>query len=392
MKNTELRVAASVAFIFFCRMMGLFMVLPILSLYGNTIEGASLSLIGLALGIYGLSQAFLQIPFALCSDVFGRKRVMLFGLSLFLAGSLLAMVSDNIWMLILSRFLQGSGAIAGTSMALLADHSGESSRTWVMAIVGIAIGASFVLALIVGPIVAANGGLQAVFAVSSCLAFVAILVCLFGVSDNVARQSSKINDGFRSHVSNIFRNTKVYPYALGVFVLHLSMTSSFVVIPMILEEQYAIDRSLHGRVYLLVFFIALILMGPFARPSTDISRLASIYKVSAAMMSISLLLLAFMSGNYYFFIALLCIFFCSFNLMEALLPAMLSIEVDAEGRAGSMGVFSTFQFMGAFFGAWLSGICSQFFTMNLSFVLGAVSVLAMLFLFVLMQSRSSGDT
>lgn len=377
--------AGSVAFIFFCRMMGLFMVLPILSLYGSTIEGASLSLIGLAIGVYGLSQAFLQIPFALFSDVFGRKRIMLLGLSLFLAGSLLAMVSDNIWMLIFSRFLQGSGAIAGTSMALLADYSSESSRAWVMAVVGIAIGASFVLALIVGPIAAAYGGLKVVFAISSILALLAILACIFGVSDNSMRQSTTDRESFISRFVNTFRNKRVYPYALGVFVLHLSMTSAFVVIPLILEQRYSIDRSVHWQVYLLVFFIALMLMGPFARPSTNISRLVLIYQISAAMMSGCLLLLAFLYSHYFVFIALLCIFFCSFNLMEALLPAMLSLDVDAKGRAGAMGVFSTFQFLGAFCGAWLSGVFSQFFSMNLSFMVSAVSVLLMLIMFVLMK-------
>lgn len=377
--------AGSVAFIFFCRMMGLFMVLPILSLYGSTIEGASMSLIGLALGAYGLSQAFLQIPFALSSDIFGRKRIMLLGLSLFLAGSLLAMISDNIWMLIFSRFLQGSGAIAGTSMALLADHSSEGARTWVMALVGIAIGASFVIALIVGPIAAASGGLKVVFAISSLLAFLAILVCIFGISDNSMRQGVIDRESFASRLVNTFRNKRVYPYALGVFVLHLSMTSAFVVIPLILEQRYFVDRSVHWQVYLLVFFIALMLMGPFARPSTSISRLVLIYQISAAMMSGCLLLLSFLYSHYFVFIALLCIFFCSFNLMEALLPAMLSLDVDAKGRAGAMGVFSTFQFLGAFCGAWLSGVFSQFFSMNLSFMVSAVSVLLMLILFVLMK-------
>ena len=154
MTVVEIRTAIAVAFIFFCRMMGLFMVLPVMTLYGMELDGATFSLLGIAIGVYGLSQAFLQIPFAWLSDIYGRKPIILLGLAIFFLGSLGASFSEDIFSLIFFRFLQGAGAIAATSMAYLADNSSESSRARVMAVVGIAIGMSFILAMFIGPLLA----------------------------------------------------------------------------------------------------------------------------------------------------------------------------------------------------------------------------------------------
>ena len=184
MNSFELKSAGSVALIFFCRMMGLFMILPVLSLYGYDLKGATPLLLGLAVGIYGLSQASLQIPFAILSDIFGRKRIILFGLFLFFVGSFAAMFVESVWMLLICRFLQGSGAIAGTSMAFLADVSSPQSRARVMAMVGIAIGASFVLALVLGPFIAAERGLMGVFEVSAALAGIALLVAYLFIKES----------------------------------------------------------------------------------------------------------------------------------------------------------------------------------------------------------------
>jgi predicted MFS family arabinose efflux permease len=400
MNKSELQLAGSVAFIFFCRMMGLFMVLPILSLYGNDLEGASFALVGLALGVYGLSQAFLQIPFAMLSDVYGRKRIMLFGLFLFLLGSVCASFADNIWSLILSRFLQGAGAIAGTSMALLADRSSEEARARVMALVGIAIGASFVMSLILGPVIAGKWGLSGVFILSSILALLAIFVCWAGIKESPVSHQGAANSEMPAgkhkvsftNVLEHFNNKKVVAYVLGVFVLHMVMTASFIVIPLILEQQHGVNREGHWKVYLGVFLIALLMMGPLARPSSDVSRLSWIFQFSSLLMIVSMFSLAFFFGQYYAFLALLCFFFFAFNLMEALLPSMLSLEVGAEGRASAMGLFSSFQFLGAFCGGLLSGLMLEYLDYASVFVSAALWVLIVLLFFLNIKPRPSLKT
>lgn len=358
MNTFELKTAMAVAMIFLCRMMGLFMVLPIMSLYGQSLEGATLSLLGLAVGVYGLSQALLQIPLSMLSDVYGRKRIMLFGLSVFLMGSIGAIFADNIWLLIICRALQGSGAIAGTSMALLADISSVQARTRVMALVGISIGTSFVIALIVGPLLATHFGLQGVFVASSILAGLALVICFFLIEErrtNFHRGSIASN-----RFINVLKDSRLMAFAFSIFILHLVMTSSFVSIPIILEKEHLINRDLHWKIYLGVFSVAILFMGLFARPSSDPAKLKKIYINSTAAMACILFFLAGTYHFYYLLLSFLCAYFTCFNLLEALLPSLMSQQVDEQHRATAMGVFSSFQFLGAFVGGLLSGVLMQF--------------------------------
>ena len=358
MTTLEIRTAISVAAIFFCRMMGLFMVLPVISLYGTSIEGATLSLLGVAVGVYGLSQALLQIPLSMLSDLYGRKAIMLAGLFVFCVGSISAVFADNIYALIACRAVQGAGAIAGTSMALLTDVSSQQSRSKMMALVGISIGASFVLALILGPLLAANFGLQGIFIFSSVLAFVALLLCFFCI------QNGEMSDGLGGieiqKLLDVLKNQKILSFSLGVFCLHLVMTASFIAIPIVLELDHAVRREVHWQVYLGVFVVALLLMGPFARPSTDVTKLSRIYSVSTTLMILTLVLLAVCYKQYVIFLGLMCIYFTCFNLLEALLPSLLSRHVDEKGRATAMGLYSTFQFLGAFAGGILAGVLMDY--------------------------------
>lgn len=384
MSSLELKTAASVAFIFFCRMMGLFMVLPVMSLYGMELQGATLTLLGLALGIYGLSQAFLQIPFALLSDFFGRKRIILLGLLLFFLGSLGASFAENIWALIFFRFLQGAGAIAGTSMALLSDASSESSRAKLMALVGIAIGISFILALVAGPLLASINGLQSVFLFSSVLALAALLVAAFVLKEPSVRKNNY--EGWRAlftKVAQLTRHPVLRLYSFSIFALHLVMTSGFLVIPIILEKHYAFPREEHWWIFLSVFIVALVLMAPFAKPSGEVQRLTKLYGFCVLSMSFVLLALAILFESKYIFFPLLCVFFALFNLIEALLPSMLSIEVSESNRAGAMGIFSSAQFLGAFFGGVLAGLVLDNFDIAYVFVLCGTLFCCLSLLFVL---------
>ncbi len=392
MQNLEIKNAVSVAVIFFCRMMGLFMVLPVLGIYGLELEGATPLLLGLAVGAYGITQAGLQIPFAILSDVFGRKRIMLMGLSLFLLGSVLAIFADTIWLLIVSRLLQGSGAIAAVSMAYLADNSREQTRARVMALVGIAIGASFVAAIISGPLIASGSGLQGVFIFSAILASVALLICWFFVSDTARRPFKESWLSFKAldagevlrEFSAVLKLKGVIFFSLAVFSLHAVMTSSFIVIPVLLETYFELNRELHWKFFLGVFLVSVILMGPFARPSSDTKKLKSIFNGCVVILFLTLLGLGtFSAHSFYIFIALLVIFFTAFNLLEAMLPSLLSIVVDEHARARAMGVYSSFQFSGAFAGGLLAGIVMQTFTLLQVFLVSALLVLVVSILLTL---------
>jgi len=371
MSSFELRTASAIAAIFFARMMGLFMVMPVMSLYGMELKGASLTLLGIAIGVYGLTQALLQIPLSMLSDIYGRKRIMLWGLAAFVVGSFCAIFADNIWALIACRALQGAGAIAGTSMALLADSSTVQTRTKVMAFVGISIGASFVFSLIAGPLLANHFGLQGIFIASTILAVFAFAVCFFIIEEG----NVKLNrDRLGSHkFLNVMKDKTLMSFFISVFILHLVMTASFVSIPIILEQEHLFARDSHWKVYLGVFFVALLLMGPFARPSTDPEKLKKIYSGSTAIMGLVLLVLAVSHHAIYFLLFFLCIYFTCFNLLEALLPSLLSQHVDEQHRATAMGAFSTFQFMGAFFGGLSAGIVMQY--ANITYLLVGCGVL-----------------
>lgn len=386
MTTFELKTAVAVGMIFLCRMMGLFMVLPVMSLYGQNLDGASLSLLGLAVGVYGLSQAILQIPLSMLSDVYGRKRIMLLGLLVFLAGSIGTIFADNIWLLILFRAIQGAGAIAGTSMALLADASSVNARTRVMALVGISIGASFVLALIVGPLLASHFGLQGVFVVSSILAGFALLICFFMIDD------SKTNFHRGRIASNKFLNVlkdgKLMAFSFSIFILHLVMTASFVSVPIILESEHFVSRDTHWKIYLGVFCVALLFMGPFARPSADPAKLKKIYLGSTLAMAFVLCCLAATYHSYYLLLVFLCLYFTCFNLLEALLPSLMSQQVDEQHRATAMGVYASFQFFGAFAGGLLSGMLMQFYNTTILFVVCGLLVCISL-IFTFLKSLSS---
>jgi MFS family permease len=385
MTTLEKRTTVSVAIIFFSRMMGLFMVLPVLSLYGLELQGASVTLLGLAIGIYGFTQAIFQIPLSMLSDRIGRKNVMLVGLSLFVLGSICAALANDIWSLIASRCLQGAGAIAGTSLALLGDVSSVKNRNKVMAAVGITIGASFVIALVAGPWLAGHVGLSGLFYSTTVLAIVALLVCWLGIPRGLVMPTHAANmtkESAKNKLKSVFQNERLMILAFAVLVLHLVMTGSFVALPIILEGTHHLARETHWKVYLGVFLVALLFMGPFmrSRPKRRGEGINLVLVVALSIMIFSLASIALLFENYYFLLALLCFYFTSFNLLEAVLPSQMSLEVSDHLRATAMGVFSTLQFLGAFIGGVLGGYFIDHFSYrDLLFVMSGLAVLVLFF-------------
>jgi MFS family permease len=348
MLPVERRAVSVVALIATCRMFGLFALLPVLAIFAADLQGATPTLIGIAVGAYGLTQAALQIPFGAISDRIGRVPVILFGLALFAAGSILAAQSDSIYGVIAGRLLQGAGAISATFTALLADATREEVRTRTMAVLGIAIGSSFLLALIVGPVIAAAAGVRMLFWLAAALAVVAALLLLLlprGIQRPAQRPDRRITAAFRPDLLRL---------DLYIFILHAILTASFVALPFLLRNELLLVLSDHWQIYIGALLASLLGTVPLI--------LADEHKGKSSTIATAILLLltgqftlAFAGFNLTMVFLALAIFFAGFNFLEAGLPARLSIRAAGDLRGASLGVFSSSQFLGAFAGGLLGG-------------------------------------
>ena len=349
MTPLERRTVGSLALLYSFRMLGLFMVLPLLALYAADMPGATPAMLGLALGIYGLSQAALQIPLGWLSDRIGRKPVIVAGLLVFALGSLVAAQADTAAGIVLGRFLQGAGAIASTVMAMVADLTSEEQRTKAMAIVGASIGASFAIALVLGPVVAASGGLEAVFYLTAVLALLGIAVVLLRVP-TPARLIEHEEVGARGvHVTRALADRQLLRLNFGVFTLHFILMACFLLVPTILEGSLQVARGDHWQVYLPALLLSLLGMLPLMRLAEKGGRLREVFPAAIALVLVALLGFAFTAAGPLFYVSL-WLFFVGFNYLEATLPSLVSKAVFAGGRGTAMGIYSSCQFLGAFVG------------------------------------------
>lgn len=353
MNSIEKRAAASLASLYALRMLGLFMVLPVMITYGEHIEGASIALLGLAMGIYGLTQALLQIPAGTLSDRIGRKPIIIGGLLIFALGSLIAATADNIWMLLLGRALQGAGAIASAIMALLTDLTREEHRMKAMAMVGISIGLSFSVALVLGPWLAGIGGLSLIFGATAVLAVLGVFVVWFAIP-NPPLHISRDTTASWSELPKQFRNAELWPLNTGIFLIHALMVAVFIVIPKALSpllEPYSLSAS---WVYLPVLLVAFVLMVPFIIIAEKKKQMKGVVMVGALVIAASLGVMLLSSSLWHWIVAML-LYFWGFNLMEASLPSWLSKVAPAGAKGSAMGIYSSMQFMGAFIGGGVGG-------------------------------------
>ncbi|MEE4109974.1 MAG: MFS transporter, partial [Halieaceae bacterium] len=249
MTALERRVVATLALLYSFRMLGLFMALPLLALYAADMAGASPAMIGIALGAYGATQALLQIPLGWLSDRIGRKPVILGGLLVFALGSAVAALADNVALIVVGRALQGAGAISGSVMALAADLTRDEQRTKAMAVIGISIGLSFALALIFGPVLAAWGGLSAVFWMTAVFAVIGIVTTAFGVPTAATRAHEDIG-AQPAMMGPVLRDRILQRLNGSVFILHFMLTASFLMVPAVIEDVMGIARDEHWTVYL----------------------------------------------------------------------------------------------------------------------------------------------
>lgn len=350
MTSQERRAVASLAALYCLRMLGLFMVLPLLALYAADLPGATPTLIGLALGIYGLANALLQIPFGWLSDRVGRKPVIVAGLLLFALGSVIAAMADSVNAIIMGRTLQGAGAISATLMALVADLTREEQRTKAMAIVGMSIGLSFALALVLGPMVATLGGLPAVFWLTAALALSGIgLLLLVPPSPALGANADAAAQSGPGQIQRATGERDLLRLNFGVFVLHFILVAFFLVVPSLIEQTLGVDRERHWEVYLPVLLLSVVGMVPLIVLAERAGRLRQIFLLGIALVFVAIATLGFTSSILLCYVAL-WLFFVGFNYLEATLPSQLSKAVSPDGKGAAMGVFSTCQFMGAFAG------------------------------------------
>lgn len=347
MVASERRSVGVIALVSMIRMFGLFALLPVLSLYAAGLEDATPLLIGLAVGAYGLTQAGLQIPLGALSDRVGRVPVILLGLAIFAMGSVLAAISDSIYGVIAGRLLQGAGAISATLTALISDATREEVRTRSMAIFGIGIGASFMLAMIAGPLIAAHFGVQSLFWMAAALAVVAGL--LLKLVPDIPRAASSASwnlmPAFRLDLLRI---------DFYVFLLHTIMTATFVALPFLLSRRLDMALTEHWKFYVGSLLLSLLITVPLIVKDERRGR-GRLIGIAVSLILGAQLLLTFLGFSMLPVFVALVLYFGGFNFLEAGLPARLSVLASSDIRGASLGVFSSAQFLGVFVGGLLGG-------------------------------------
>lgn len=374
---SERRAIIGLAGLYATRMLGLFMVLPVLALYADDLAGATPLLVGLALGVYGLTQAALQIPFGLLSDRLGRKPVIALGLVLFMVGSVVAAQADTIGGVIFGRCLQGSGAVAAAIMALLADQTREQVRTAAMATIGLSIGVAFAVAMVLGPWLAAAFGLSAVFWFTAALATLGLVV-LWKLVPPAPRRLRHRDVGIdRAQLGRTLGRADLLRLDLSIFALHLILMAIFVAVPFrLVEAGIAVER--HGLTYLGVMLLAFLGMVPLVILAEKRRQMKAMCLTAIAAIALSLGGLAGLGGSLWGLLAWLWLFFVAFNLLEATLPSMLSKLAPAGAKGTAMGIYSTSQFLGAFLGGVLGGFLAQQWGLSAVFVGAGLLVLVWL--------------
>jgi len=370
---TERRAIVGLAGLYATRMLGLFMVLPVLALNADHLAGATPLLVGLALGIYGLTQAVLQIPFGMLSDRVGRKPIIAAGLGLFLIGSVVAAQADTIAMMIAGRSLQGSGAVAAAIMALLADQTREQVRTAAMATIGLSIGVAFAVAMVLGPLISSHFGLAGVFYFTAVLAVLGLVVLWKLVPPAPRRRGHRDVGIDRGQLKSIIGRTDLWRMDASIFSLHLVLMAIFTAVPFRLVEA-GIAEPRHGLVYLGVMGLSFVAMVPLVIVAEKRRKMKLMCLGAIGTITLSLLGLGVAGSGLVALVGWLFAFFTAFNLLEATLPSMISKLAPAGAKGTAMGVYSTSQFLGAFLGGVLGGFLSQQF--GLSAVFLGVALLA----------------
>jgi len=380
MSALERRAASSLASIFALRMLGLFLILPVFVLYAQHLSGSTPVLVGLAIGAYGLTQALLQVPFGMLSDRIGRKPVILAGLLVFAGGSVIAALAHSIYGVIIGRALQGSGAIASAVMALAADLTREEHRTKAMAAIGMSIGMAFAVALVLGPVLDSWIGVPGIFWLIAVLALAAIAVVIWVVPTPVASHHHADAELETGQLRKVLTMPDLLRLDFGILTLHMILTSVFLAVPLVLRDEVGLAPVHHWMLYLGVLLGSIVAMVPFIVIAERRGRMKAVFL--GAITALVLALLALWQGQHSLAAMAfgLWLFFTGFNLLESTLPSLISKIAPARSKGTAMGVYSTSQFMGAFFGGLLGGTLQHLFGESGVFLFAAAGALVWLLL------------
>ena len=386
MNALERRSTFALSSIFALRMLGLFMIIPVFSVAGQAYEGATPALIGLAVGVYGLTQAILQIPFSLIADRYSRKPLIVFGLLLFALGGAIAAMSDTIYGVIIGRAIAGGGAVSAVVMALLADVTREEQRSKAMAMMGMSIGLSFVIAFSLGPWLTSLVGISGLFWVTTIMGMLAISMLL--LVPKVTRHHKSFQQGYFVQLKEVLKMKDLNRLHVSVFSLHLLLTAMFIYVPLQLINYAKIPLASHGLIYLPLLVLSLFFAFPSIILAEKYRKMRGIFLTAIGGIILGLIFMIFGFESKYILLLGLGLFFIAFNVMEALLPSWLSKAAPIQSKATAMGINASGQFLGAFCGGILGGQLIMLNNTAMGWgILTAIAIIWLIISFGLSQPR-----
>lgn len=380
MTSQELRASSSLALIFALRMLGLFLVLPVFALEAAKYPGGNdTAMVGLAMGLYGLTQAVFQLPLGMASDRWGRKRIIVAGLAVFAVGSLLAALADSLTGLMAGRALQGAGAVSAAVTALMSDLTRDSVRTKAMAMVGASIGLMFALALVLSPLLAAWVGLSGIFGLTFALALAGMAVVLWVVPPEPEQQSNAP----RGKPHELLQHKDLLRLNVGVFILHTVQMAMWVAVPALLVAA-GLSKEGHWKVYLPAVVLSFVAMGALfsmeRRGKLRAALLSAIALVLMVQLGLGAVVQTTVQPSLMLMGLLMFLFFVGFNVLEASQPSLVSRMAPVHLRGAALGAYNTLQSLGLFAGGFIGGALAKWGGMPALF--GATTVLMVLWLLI----------
>lgn len=368
MTREEVRAGTSLAAVFALRMLGLFLILPVFVEHAKGLPGGdNLTLVGAALGAYGLTQALFQIPFGMASDLWGRKRIIVGGLLLFALGSVVAALAQDLWWIFIGRVIQGAGAISAAVSALAADLTREQHRTKIMAMIGSSIGLAFAASLVGAPLLYASIGMAGIFWLTAALALGAIGLIAWAVPTPPPAQP-----GPKVPFREVLANRQLLRLNLGIFTLHMVQMAMFVVVPGLLLSTGDLPVAQHWKVYLPAVLASFVLMVPAIIAAERHNKVQQVFLLAIALLIVTLLALWLDHAHFMGVAAGLVSFFVAFNILEAMLPSLISRVAPARAKGAALGVYNTTQALGVATGASVGGWITQHLGGGAVFLAGAV--------------------